>query len=129
RRRQLAQGVLLAQLGLDRFLAGAVLALAEVEPGQGAAHLPEEEAWPALAAVGMPEAALGVDGNREFDLEASQARRHRVTVAAEGKARSLDAERGQPVWLVAARPLGYVGKRPDAVDLRVVEEVDQHRTA
>ena len=75
RRRQLAQRVELAQLGLDRLLGRRVFALAEVEPGQRAAQAPEEEAGPALAAVGVPERPLGVDRDRELDPEPPRARR------------------------------------------------------
>src|SRR6059036_859028 len=61
RLRQVLQRIHLPQLGLDRFLGLAVFALAEVGPGEGAAEAPEEEAGPALAAVGGPEVVLGVD--------------------------------------------------------------------
>ena len=73
RLRQLLQRVDLPQLGLDRFLGRPVFALAEVGPGERAAEAPEEEARPALAAVGGPELVLGVDRDRELDPELAPA--------------------------------------------------------
>ena len=59
------------------ILGAEVFALAEVEPAQRAAGRPEEEAGPALAAVGVPELALGVDRDREARRRGRAGRRRR----------------------------------------------------
>ena len=128
RLRQLAQGVDLSQLFLDCDLGPQIVALAEVEPGGHNPPLsPEEEAGPALAPVGMPEVACGVYRDRELDPDARQAGRDGLAIGAEGEAWGLRAEHTQARVAVAALPLDQVGKRPDAIELGEVEEVDQRR--
>ena len=129
RLRQAAQGVDLAQLLLDRDLRGEVFALAEVGPGEGAAEAPEEEAGPALAAVGGPEVVLGVDRDRELDPEAGQPRGDRLGIGAEREARRLHPDHAEAGLAVAPGPLADVGQRPHAVELGEVDEVDERRAA
>ena len=72
---------------------------------------------------------LGVDRDRELDPEPRQPRGDVLGLGGEGEARRLDADHAQPRLAVAALPLGQVGERADAVQLRVFDEVDERRAA
>ena len=105
-----------------------VLALAEVRPGERAAAAPEEERRPALAAVVVPDRVAGVDRDRMLDARAPRLPAAAVSCSPlKPKARRVDAENGEAERRVAAAPLEHVWKRPHAVQLGEVEEVDEHR--
>ena len=88
------------------------------EPGERLLQPPELEAGPALAAVGMPEATVGVDRHREVDAEARLRGRPphgAARLGAEREAGGLDADRGQPVLARAWPTPRQVGQGADAV--------------
>ena len=115
-----------AQLLVDRGLGGLVLALAEVKPAQRPALAPEEQRRPAAAAVVVPELVAGVVGDGVSHAQRLQGRRELLGLGAERVARRVEAERRQAAMGIAVVPGDQVGHRPDAVQLREVEEVDEH---
>lgn len=113
---------------LNRLLGPLVVTFAEVKPAQNSTSTPEKEAGPPLTSVACPEKLPIVDQNGELDPEPAQSKLGCLRVGAKGKPRCLDAKDPQAERFVASLPLDQVGQGADAVQLAVVQEMNQHRS-
>ena len=113
---------------LDRLLGRLVLALAEMRPRECAAASPRGTA----TATPCSRSRARSRSSRRARPDARRPGRRRLPTATSRS--PLNRNRGEwtpstesPSCAVAAVPLEHVGQRPDAVQLREVEEMDEHR--